>query len=132
MIFFNISHHPSNKWDKSQIEAATIDPIGNKLKIIDIQFPAVLSSFTKSDIMKICNRYINRVLSLIQEETGESYKMDNSVTAHIMGEYSLFYYLVKAFKENGFRVVVSTTDKITNRENNGQKIKFVFKQFREI
>lgn len=129
-LFINVSHHSYKKWSQKQIDAATVHPItGKELRIIDLQFPAIKADFDTIDVMKIANRYVNRILSIIEQETGKSYQMDGSVVIHCVGEYGLCFQLVLRLKEHNFIIVHSCTERKVNKDNGGHA-SFEFIRFR--
>ena len=112
--FLNVSNHPSFYWLEDQVEAALhLIRSTNREDIIDIQFPNVPPTASKKEVEAIGRQVIKQIN-----------KMDDVEYAHIMGEMSLVYFLVRNLN---LKVVVSTTERI---ELDGKK-EFKFVQFRE-
>lgn len=117
-MLINLSNHPSNEWQQSQIEAAMED-YG---KVIDLEFPDVDPMATPPAIESLADSCIDKVMALMQ---------GNDAVIHIMGEMTLTYRLVNKFKEKGIKCIASCSKRECFKNENGQIVKtFNFKQFR--
>lgn len=121
-ILINLSNHPISNWNEEQLKASQEygDPI-------DLPFPQVDPGNNEEYIDDLCTKYIHIVQHLIQTQ-GEKVK----VTVHIMGEQTLTFALVNAFKQFDITCVASTSKRISRELENGKKeIEFCFERFRE-
>ena len=116
-VFFNLTNHPSEKWDSIQRDAAR-----QYGEIEDIPFPDI-SPFADSDeIAQKAESYV----SLIQ-----SYPADRKIV-HVMGEMTFTYAVVSRLKALGIACVASTTKRDAIETDDGKKITvFRFVQFRK-
>lgn len=116
-MFINLTNHPSENWSKAQLEAAQ-----RYGEIIDLSFPVIEPTFTKEDILYLVKECTETILGMKEDET----------VAHVMGEMTFTYNLVKALKEKGITCLASTTERNTVMTPDGKKIsEFKFVQFRE-
>lgn len=117
-ILLNISNHPSSAWSKQQLEAA--QKYG---EVIDMSFPDISSSSTKSDIATLAEDRLKKII--------DSYA-DTVITAHIMGEMTFTYQLVTLLKSKGICCVASCTERVVQDLGNGKRVsQFCFEKFRE-
>ena len=123
-ILFNISNHPSNKWDEKQLQAAK-----NMADVIkDCPFPNVPPTATSEEVRENALEIANCILSqknLLQNV--------DEITVHIMGEMTLTFATVAALQnlELGIRCVASCTERNVIELPDGTKqSKFEFVQFR--
>lgn len=118
-MLINLSNHPSDKWSKSQTEAA-ISQFG---EIVDLPFPQIEPDATKADIAHIAQDYLTRVQQIGQP---------NDTAIHIMGEMTLTYQLVALLKDAGYHCYASTTVREVYEQEPGKKtVIFQFVNFRE-
>lgn len=118
-MLINLSNHSSDKWSKSQTEAA-ISQFG---EIMDLPFPQIEPDATKVNITKIAQDYLARVQQIGQP---------NDTAIHIMGEMTLTYQLVGMLKDAGYRCYASTTVREVYEQEPGKKtVIFQFVKFRE-
>lgn len=119
-FFINLSNHPSANWDEEQLTAAR--QLG---EVIDVPFPDVHPEMTPKDINKQADAIVCQVHQMVKGDTV-------GTTIHVMGEMTMTYALVKAFKDVGYRCVASTTErKATNNPDGSKTSMFCFCAFRE-
>lgn len=119
-MFFNISNHPSTKWEQSQIDAA--HALGGE--IVDIPFPQVPANATPDDIRRMSEEMCEKVRNMRGEVPPENYAM-------IMGEFSLTVCLAIDL-DYIVRTVVATTDRVVAELPDGGIVhRFKFVQFRD-
>lgn len=121
-MLINISNHPSEFWSDKQLSYA------NNLYgyVVDHPFPYVDPQFDSNflDGMAV------GTASIIIESIESSGDENNAV--HIMGELVFTYKLVTLLKENGIRVIASTTEREAFEDDEGiKRSRFVFEDFRE-
>lgn len=119
-MFLNISNHPSNKWEQSQIDAAY--EAGGFIR--DIPFPSVPATATPELVKEIGDKIFAQVTSLCEKNPNENVAM-------IMGEFSLTLYLVHKLACYA-RPVVATTNRVKKELPDGSIVHyFKFIKFRE-
>lgn len=119
-FFINLSNHPSADWNEDQLTAAR--QLG---EVIDVPFPDVHPELTPKDINKQADAIVCQVHQMVIGDTV-------GTTIHVMGEMTMTYALVKAFKDVGYRCVASTTERKTTNNPDGSKTSiFSFCAFRE-
>ena len=121
-MFINISNHPSNRWDKKQLEAAKA--LTNDGLVGDIPFPAVPATATTSDILAIADGLHHTVMANKPE------------AIMVAGEFTLAYTMIEICLRAGIKVVAACSDRCTKEVVNedGTTTKttvFEFIQFRE-
>ena len=121
-MFINISNHPSNRWDKKQLEAAMELTSDNQIE--DIQFPAVPATATTTDVISMADSLYSDIMSKRPE------------AVMVAGEFTLAYTIIKLLMQHGVRVVAACSDRCTHEVVNedGTTTKttvFEFIQFRE-
>lgn len=113
----NLSNHPSQHWNKEQVEAAA-----NYGEIKDIPFPTITPDFCEDDIRKLADVYIKKILEL---------EKLYHITVHVMGEMTFTYQVVSQLKAMGIDCIASTTDRNSVELTDGRKITdFQFVKFR--
>ena len=118
-VFVNLSNHPSDNWDNTQIAAASV--FG---EIVDVPFPTVPTLCSDKDMDKLVKKAIGSVLKVAYPAC--------EVTVHVMGEMTLTYRIVSQLKARGIHCVASTSERVVDDIGNGEKIsKFHFVSFRE-
>lgn len=116
--FVNISNHPSAIWGEAQLAAAS-----EYGEVVDLSFPNVLPTATSEEVDTIASELFDTVCS---------YGSPDKVTVHIMGEMTLTFALVNRLKEAGYTCLASTTQRIVEVKETGEKITtFHFEQFRK-
>jgi hypothetical protein len=116
-MFINLSNHPSSKWDKKQIEAASA--FGD---IYDLPFPNVDPSGDENYILSIAKNCIADIKAVAS-------KSDSAVL--VAGEQSLAFCLVQQLQAKGWICLCATSQRIiTQKADNTKEIKFVFERFR--
>lgn len=120
-MLINLSNHPMDKWDASQLAAANIYG-----QIVDLPFPSVDPQASTSEIEKLAENYKTRILDLFSSNN------KSECAVHIMGELTFCFILVAKLQKTGIRCLASTTKRQTIDHPNGSKISvFKFVQFRE-
>lgn len=115
-MFINLSNHPSEGWSEKQLAAAQQYGV-----IVDIQFPNIEPSFTKSMVNSLADVTVDTITALGKD-----------ITVHIMGEMTFTYAVVSRLKALGITCLASTTERNTITTPDGKKIsEFKFVQFRE-
>lgn len=138
--FFNLSNHPADKWDSTQLNAAisfTASQRGcdnSEVQIIDLPFPKLDPQDNGRDWDTIVPRQFRNMLfevgyvlspkqgivsgAQVDEETGETIAVDftEGITPedcifHIAGEPVWVYNVVKYLHSQGYGCVTSTTNR---------------------
>ena len=116
-MFVNLSNHPSEKWDKTQLEAAQVYG-----EVKDFTFPTISPNMSGDEVKKLAEIYAEMVL----KEFGKD------ITVHIMGEMTFTFMVVTRLKEMGIKCIASTTERKTTYNDDGTKVsEFQFVKFRE-
>lgn len=113
-MLLNLSNHPSVNWPEEQIKAAT-EQYGS---IKDLPFPQIDPSAASIDVEKLAEEYEHKIREI------------NPTAIHIMGEMTFTYKLVTRLKDIGIPCIASTTERITEVDNNIKTSVFKFIQFR--
>lgn len=121
-MFINLSNHPSSKWGKMQLEAAM--ELTSDNHVMDIPFPAVPTTATTADIIKIADGLHHTVMTNRPE------------AIMVAGEFTLAYTMIELCLRAGIKVVAACSDRCTKEVVNedGTTTKtaiFEFVQFRE-
>ena len=121
-MLVNFSNHPSERWSKEQLEAAS--EYGT---IVDEPFPIVPPDASEKAIRMMANACILKLASIMASETE-----DVPSAIHIMGEMTLTYAIVKRLVKHGITCLASTTERDVTFDKDGNKIAtFQFVQFRK-
>ncbi len=116
-IFYNLSNHPSLRWDRSQLDAA--EAIG---QIIDAPFPQIAPDADDNDLDNLVAEHFQSIQQLSE---------DSDITVHIMGEMVFVHRLVIRLKDIGIKCIASTTVRDCREDENGNKVScFRFMRFR--
>lgn len=120
-MLINLSNHPMDKWDSSQLAAA------NRYgQIVDLPFPSVDPQATTGEIEKLAESFANKIFELFSSNS------KSECAIHIMGELTFCFILVTKLQKAGIICLASTTQRQTIDHPNGSKISvFKFVQFRE-
>ena len=117
-MFINFSNHPSKNWSKEQTEQA--QQYG---KILDIPFPNVPPTYTKSQISTMAKKCVGDILE------------KNPKCVLCQGEFSLAYTVINLLKERDIKVVTACSERnVTEIITDGKYSKpvvFEFVGFRE-
>ena len=121
-MLINFSNHPSDRWDKAQLEAAS--EYGN---IVDEPFPVVPPDASERAIRMMANASILKLTSIMLDQS------DGKPSAiHIMGEMTLTYAIVSRLTDHGITCLASTTKRDVTFDKDGNKVAaFQFVQFRK-
>lgn len=118
-MLINITNHPSSAWgEKQKNEAET-----NFGQIIDLPFPNISPTASNEELDEIAVVIVDRAKDLHDLEYG--------ITAHVMGEMTFVFKLVKVLNLHGIRCVASTTQRNTTEKDGVKTSIFEFVQFRE-
>lgn len=115
-MLINLSNHPSDKWDRRQLDAAS-----EYGKIIDIPFPAVAPDGDEQYIRLLSDKMVEAIAGLAEKE---------DVTVHIMGEMTFTYLMVDSLLKAGISCIASTTGRIVRDNGNYKESEFRFIRFR--
>lgn len=116
-MLINLSNHPSAKWSNEQLTVA--ERYG---RIVDLPFPEIKPNGDEKYIDELASEYYNKVRDLAKGD---------SVSVHVMGEMTFTFALVNLLKKGGINCIASTTERIVNEFENGQKqATFRFVRFR--
>lgn len=115
-MLVNLSNHPSDKWDKGQLDAAS-----EYGKIIDIPFPTVDPNGDEQYIRLLSDKMVEKITDLAEKE---------DVTVHIMGEMTFTFLTVDSLLKAGISCIASTTSRIVRDNGNYKESEFRFIRFR--
>lgn len=116
-MLINLSNHPSEYWNESQLSAAK-----QYGEIIDMPFPVIDPSADEVAIDILANEYADRIMGMAKRA---------DVTVHIMGEMNFTYKTISLLKASGIECVASTTLRKVKDTADGKKIsEFEFVRFR--
>ncbi|MBE5924768.1 MAG: hypothetical protein E7271_09970 [Lachnospiraceae bacterium] len=117
-MFINFSNHPSDRWDKSQLNAAS-----KWGEIVDISFPNVDPAMSEQDIAGLATEYIEKILS---------YSPD---AVMCQGEFTLSYTVISQLVKKGITVVAACSKRVVNEKLvdgvQQKEVIFSFEQFRQ-
>ena len=117
-LLINLSNHPYHLWKDPQKAKAEVYG-----KCIDMAFPAVSSTASKSDIDSLSNEFLLNILE---------YTSTYEVTIHLMGEMTFCFSLLQKLNKLHIPAIASTTERICKESNNSTKESvFDFIRFRE-
>ena len=121
-MLINLSNHPSTRWNEKQMNA-TIEEYGS---VKDIQFPNIPPAATTEEVQKMAKDYVQQIRTLAKQAENQPF------VAHVMGEMTFMYRVVKLLRRSNIKCVASTTERDTIENADGSKtFKFNFIQFRE-
>lgn len=139
-MLINLTNHPSATWSSEQREAA----ISRYGEIVDVQFPYISPTASRSDVAKLAQEYVNRCRSLLPDpyRHAPTCQLDPcdcpDDAIHLMGEISFVLLFARAWGGVGdddslAPIVVSTTERVVEDLGGGQKkATFKFISFREL
>lgn len=118
-IFINFSNHPSKNWGEKQIGKAL-----EYGEIVDIPFPAVDPSADLSEIERLAEQCVEKIMGYAPD------------AVMCQGEFSLSYSVISKLQSKGIYCLAACTDRDTVEElqSDGtmcKTSKFDFIQFRE-
>jgi CRISPR-associated DxTHG motif protein len=115
-LLLNLSNHPSGSWQLEQLSAADLH-FGD---VVDMDFPNILPDADDAYLEKTVETYLKKIEAI------------NPSAIHLMGELTFTYRLVNCLKQLGYRCVASTTSRIVELDNSGNKTsRFGFVRFRD-
>jgi hypothetical protein len=117
-MLINLSNHPSLKWDKPQLDAAT--QFG---EILDISFPNISPDWDVAQVEELACDYFKQIKSM-----AKAWK--EKPVIHIAGEPVFCFLLIQMFLKEKFPCITSTTERIVREDGNIKTTIFKFKQFR--
>ena len=121
-MLINLSNHPSTRWNEKQMNA-TIEEYGS---VQDIQFPNIPPAATSKEVQQMAKNYVQQIRELAKDEANQPF------AAHVMGEMTFMFRVVKLLRRSNIKCVASTTERDTIENADGSKtFKFDFIQFRE-
>jgi hypothetical protein len=118
-MLINLSNHPSTKWDKSQLDAAT--QFG---EIRDISFPNISPDWDVAQVKELACDYFKQIKSM-----AKGWK--EKPVIHISGEPVFCFLLIQMLLKEKFSCITSTTERIVREDGNTKTTIFEFKQFRK-
>lgn len=113
-LFVNFTNHPSEKWSKEQVEAAS-----EYGRIIDVPFPVVLPTLDEECVRVLAEECAATILSL----------KPNAVLCQ--GEFTLCYDVIGLLKAEGITVLAATSRREVVEDGNIRTSAFIFERFRE-
>ena len=120
-MLINLSNHPSTRWNEKQMNA-TIEEYGS---VQDIQFPNIPPAATTKEVRQMAKTYVQQIRELAKNEDNQPF------AAHVMGEMTFMFRVVKLLRRSGIECVASTTERNTIENDDGSKtFLFNFVQFR--
>ena len=120
-MLINLSNHPSTRWNEKQMNA-TIEEYGS---VQDIQFPNIPPAATTKEVQQMAKTYVQQIRELAKDEDNQPF------AAHVMGEMTFMFRVVKLLRRSGIECVASTTERNTIENEDGSKtFLFNFVQFR--
>lgn len=118
-MLINLSNHPYEKWNTSQLEAASLYG-----EITDIPFPNIPPEYTAEQIRDLASEYLQKCENLIAP--------DEKSAIHITGELTFCFALIQMLLKKGYKCITATSERDVTDGENGEKIViFKFKHFRE-
>ena len=133
-MLINLSNHPLPQWSEKQIQEA------NKLfgEIVDLPFPQINPSCDTSEIRRLANEYLQKIIEidnqqkLIKAQTDDGVFSGHLVVVHIMGELTFCFMLIDLLRNEGIKCVASTTQRNVIEQEAGKKtLLFSFVRFRD-
>lgn len=113
--FVNLSNHHSSKWSEEQLKTAK--EMGT---IVDMAYPNIDPKDSFEKVVKTALGYVRNIENIGKE-----------TIVHTMGEATFNYTIVNMLLLKGYKVVASTTERVTEELEDGKKIStFKFVQFR--
>lgn len=117
-MFWNITNHPISGWEPNQLAAAK--ELSHELR--DLPFPCVSPELTSSQVQELATSTVHHILILAKRDD----------VAHVMGELTLTFAIVRRLQDAGIKCVASTTARDVVQQADGSKIShFRFVAFRE-
>lgn len=117
--FVNLSNHPSDKWDETQLTAAR-----QYGEIKDLPFPDISVDLDNKKLDKLVEKTLGKIYQTAYPA--------REITIHIMGEMTFTFRLVEKLKAAGIRCVASTSERVVQELSDGRKVvQFSFVRFRE-
>lgn len=117
-MLLNLSNHPSANWPPTQLQAS-IQQYGN---VHDMPFPQIDPHSSSDEVAQLAGQYFNDIRKLEPFPTA----------VHLMGELTFTFALVTKLKAAGIPCIASTTERIVNFDQNGNKHStFQFIRFRK-
>ncbi len=113
-VFINLSNHPSEKWDRTQTEAAEAYGL-----IIDMPFPAVDPKATSEEIRNLGREYAEKIMEY------------DPAAVMCQGEFTLCYTIIKELKERGVTVLAACARRMVDEVDGARIARFIFEGFRE-
>lgn len=117
-MLLNLSNHPSGRWGKEQMEAAS--RYGD---VCDLPFPVVPPEATREEVWSLAEHYVEEIALLAEKE---------SVVVHVMGEMTFSFMVISMLKQRNISCIASTTSRDAIVTDDGRKTSaFCFVRFRE-
>jgi hypothetical protein len=120
-MLVNLSNHPSERWNNTQMNAA----IQQYRNVKDITFPNILPTATTEEVQRMAKSYVHQIQILAQNETNQPFAV------HVMGEMTFIYRIVLLLHRSNIKCIASTTERNTIENPDGSKtFLFNFVRFR--
>lgn len=126
-MLINLSNHPFEKWSLPQQESA-LETFGKregeefKLTVEEIPFPNIPPDAEWHSVAIMAKEYRKKI---------QEFGTPKDLTVHLMGEITFVCVLHRLLKNEGYKVVCSTTERKVVEMPDGKKIvQFDFVRFR--
>ncbi|MBR1598204.1 MAG: hypothetical protein IJ661_04715 [Lachnospiraceae bacterium] len=117
-MFVNFSNHPSERWDKAQLKAAT-----RWGEIADVPFPNVDPTMSEGDIAGLADEMVEKIMTFQPD------------AVMCQGEFTLSYAVITSLLQKGIVVVAACSKRIVSEKvvdgKQQKEVEFAFEQFRE-
>lgn len=115
-MLLNLTNHPSVNWPENQ-KSTAVETYGN---VKDMSFPQIDPNWDEDRIDQLAAEYALKIREI------------NPTAVHIMGEMTFAFRLIAKLKEDRITCLASTTERIAEEDNKGNKISiFSFVRFRK-
>ena len=135
-MFVNFSNHPSEKWPKKQIAAASAYG-----QIRDVPFPVVPANADEILIESLADESVEKILSAIREESdnasqGEDASVQEVHAVMAQGEFTLTFCVVQKLIARGITVLSacserSVRERVSEDGKMVKEVQFGFVRFRK-
>jgi len=125
-MLINLSNHPSHLWSEEQTKAAQ-EQYG---EIVDLPFPQIAPNADIDSVLELADEYVKKCLEMMHYTDVHTFDHKKNMV-HVMGEMTFTYNVVRYLSHHAIRAVASTTERISDVDDNGVKTSvFKFMQFR--
>lgn len=113
-VFVNFTNHPSDKWEKCQLQAAL-----EYGEIVDVPFPNVDPAGDELYIRVLAQESVEKIMNYEPE------------VVLCQGEFCLVYQVAARLMHRGVIVLAACSERIVKEKANKKETVFVFRQFRQ-